>query len=127
MLSSATLPLKMHIIYRIIFPIAIPLALFVYVMGSSFLFLRRFFLLLRLFFFDLLELVSFDKLDFFDESDNDGSGSGSPGKSVGNAGESIGSVRGVGLGGFVLGGIESHGDVVLLVVFVLRGVKSKGG
>ena len=56
--------------------------------------------------FDLLELVSFDKLYVFDnESDNDGSGSGSAGmcassfhsnESLGNVGESIGHVSGVG-------------------------------
>ena len=44
--------------------------------------------------------MSFGKLDFFDESDNDGSGSGSPGTSVGSAGESVGSVSGVGFGDF---------------------------
>ena len=81
--------------------------------------------------------MSFEKLDFFDdESDNDGSGSGSPntctfpfcsGKSIGSVGKSIGRVSGVGSGLFVLTGIESIGDVFPLVVFVPRGVESKGG
>ena len=87
---------------------------------SYFLSFRRFFLLLRFFLFDSLELVSFDELDFFDESDNDGSRSGSPDKFVGSAGE-------VGFCDFVLTGIESLGDVVMLVVFVPIGVESKGG
>ena len=60
------------------------------------------------------------KLDFFDESDSYGYGSGSPGGSVG-------STSGIGFGDFVLTGIESIGDVVLLVVFVPRGVKYKVG
>ena len=80
--------------------------------------------------------MSFDELDFFDESENDESGSGSPGmfafpfsseKSVGSAVESVGSVSGIGFGDFVTIGIKSHGDVVPLVVFVPRGVDSKGG
>ena len=81
--------------------------------------------------------MSFKELDFFDnESDNDGSGSGSPGKSafpfcsykyVGSVGESVGSVSGVGSGNFVLTGIESLGDVVPLVLFIPRGVESKRG
>ena len=49
------------------------------------------------------------------------------GKSVGSVGESVGCVRGVGSGIFVPTGIEPIGDVVPLVVFVLRGVESKGG
>ena len=71
--------------------------------------------------FDLLEFLSFEKLDFFDdESDNDGSGSGSAStcafpffsdESVGSVGESVGGVCGVGSGFFVLTGIESIGDV----------------
>ena len=74
--------------------------------------------------------MSFDKLDLFDdESNDDGSGSGSPGicaflfcsgKSVGSASECVGRVRGVESGIFVFTGIKSIGDVVLLVVFVLR-------
>ena len=79
--------------------------------------------------------MSFDKLDFFDESDNDGSGSGSPGtfdfpfssgKSVVSANESVGSVSGVDFGDFVPTGIESLGVVVPLVVLVPIGVESKG-
>ena len=49
------------------------------------------------------------------------------GKSIGSAGESVGSVSGLGSGDFVLTVIESLGDVVPLVVFVPRGVESKGG
>ena len=64
--------------------------------------------------------MSFEELDFFDESENDGSGSGSPGKSVGSADD-------VDLGNFVPTGIESLGDVVPLVMFVPRGVEYKGG
>ena len=81
--------------------------------------------------------MSFDKLYLSDdESDNDGSGYGSPstcafpfcsGKFVGSVGESIGRVRGVGSRVFVPTGIESIGDVVPLFVFVPIGVDSKGG
>ena len=82
-------------------------------------------------------MLSFDELDLFDdESDNDGSGSGSPGtyafpfcsgKSVVSVAKSVGRVRGVGSSVFVPTGIESIGGVVLLVVFVPKGVNSKGG
>ena len=74
------------------------------------------FLLIPFFFFD-------------DESDNDESGSGSPGTcafpffSV----NSVGCVSGVGSGVFVPTGIKSIGDVVQLFVFVIRGVESKFG
>ena len=94
--------------------------------------------------FDLLELVSFDKLDFSgDESDNDGSDSGFDGtcafpfrfdESVGRVGDSVGHVdkyvgyvSGVGSGGFFSTGIYSIGDVVPLVMFVPKGFESKGG
>ena len=67
---------------------------------------------------------------FFDyESDNDGSGLGSFGTldfpfcSI----NSICCVSDVGSDVFVLTGIESIGDVVLLIVFVPIGVKSKVG
>ena len=63
--------------------------------------------------------MSFDELDFFGESDNGGSGSGS-------RGESVGSNSYVGFGYFVPDGIESLGSVVPLVVFVPRGFHSKG-
>ena len=66
------------------------------------------------------QLVSFNKLDLFGESDNDRSGSGLSGQSVGSAGD-------VGFGNFVPTGIKSLGDVVPLVVFVPRGVESKCG
>ena len=89
------------------------------------------------FLFDLLDLVSFDELDFLNnESDYDGSGSRSPGscafiffyiKYVGSAGESVGSVSGIDSHNFFPTGIESVGDVVSLLVFVPRGVESKGG
>ena len=73
---------------------------------------------------------------FDNESDDDGSGSGSPGtctfpffsdESVSRVGKYVGHVCGVGSGIFVLTGIESIGDVVPLVVFVLKGFESKGG
>ena len=70
--------------------------------------------------------MSFDELYLFNKSDNDGSGSGSPGKPIGIADESVGSVSGVGFGNFVPTGIESLGEVFQLVLFVPRGVKSKG-
>ena len=63
-----------------------------------FLSFQRFFFLSRFFFFDLLELVSFDELDFPGESDNDGSRSGSYGMSVCSSGEYVGSVSAVGFG-----------------------------
>ena len=86
--------------------------------------------------FDLLELVSFDKLYFFGEYDNDWPRSGSSGtfafpfpsrKSVGSAGEFVGSVSGAGSSDFAPIEIEAIGDVVPLVMFVPRGVQSKGG
>ena len=65
-------------------------------------------------------MLSFDKLDLFDdESEDDGYGSGSPGtcvfpfcsgKYVGIAGKSVGRVCGVGSGVFVSTEIESIGD-----------------
>ena len=80
-------------------------------------------------------MISFNKLDLFDdESDDDGSGSGSPGKcdfpfcsdeSDGSVGESIGRVRGVGSGILVLTGMKSIGDVVLLFVFLPIGFQFK--
>ena len=84
-----------------------------------------------------MELLSFYELYLFDdESDYDESGSGSPGtyafpfcsvNSVGSVGDSVGGVRGIGSGVFVPTVIYSIGDFVSLVVFVPRGVKSKGG
>ena len=81
-------------------------------------------------------MLPFDKSDSIDdESDNDGSDSGSDGtctfsfrfnKSVGRVDGSIGRVRGVGSGVFVLIGVKSVGDVVPLVVFVPIGFESKG-
>ena len=88
------------------------------------------FLLIAFFLINLLLLLSFDKLDLFnDESDDDGSGSGSPGTCVFPfcSGKYVGGVSGVGSIIFVPTGIESIGDVVPLVVLVLRGVESKGG
>ena len=73
-------------------------------------------------------MLSFDKLDLLDdESDDGGSGYGSPGtctfkfcsgKSVGNVVKSVGSFCGVGSGIFFSTVIESIGDVVPFVVFV---------
>ena len=77
-----------------------------------------------------LEFLSFDKLDLSDdESDDDGSGLGSPvtytlpfcsGKFVGCVDDCVGRVCGMGFDVFVPTGIESISDVVLLVVFVPR-------
>ena len=64
--------------------------------------------------------MSVEELYLFSESENDESGYGYPGKSVGSSGD-------VGFVYFVPTGIESIGDVVLLVVFVPRGVQSKVG
>ena len=72
-------------------------------------------------------------LFFDDESDNDGSGSGSPvtcdfpfcsGESVGTVGKSVGRVCGVDYEFFVLIGNESIDDVVLLVMLLPKGVDS---
>ena len=81
--------------------------------------------------------MSFGKLySFKDESDNEGSGSWSPGtcafpffsgKSIGSVVKSVGRVHDIGSGIFVSIGIKSISDVVLLVVFVPIGVKSKHG
>ena len=98
----------------------------------------------RIFLSDLLEMVSFDKSDSFnDEYDNDRSDSGSNGtcdftfyfdEPVGPVGDSsgcveysVGRVSSVGSGVFVLAGIYSIGGVVPLFIFVPKGVKSKGG
>ena len=88
------------------------------------------FLLSLSFLIDLLEFLSFDELDLsYDESDYNWSGSGSPGTCAFPfcSGDSVGSVSGVGSEVFVLNVIKSIGDVILLVVFVPNGVKSKGG
>ena len=88
------------------------------------------FLLIAFLFNFFTGIAILQRIIFFDdESDNDGSGSGSPGTcafpfcSV----NSISRVSGVGFSVFVLTGIESIGDVVMLVVFVSREVDSKGG
>ena len=52
---------------------------------------------------------------------------GSDGDSVGCVGESVGRVSGVGSGVFVPTGIDSIGGIVLLVVFLPKGVEYKGG
>ena len=89
-------------------------------------------------------MVLFDESDFFDdESDDDGSDSGSAGTctfyfrfdesagrvgdSIGHVDESVGRVSGMESGFFVQTGIESIGDVITLFVFVSKGVESKGG
>ena len=93
--------------------------------------------LLCLFILDLLELLLARKSDLLDDdSDNDGCDSGSAGTrafpfcfkdSVGSVDDSVGIVRVVGSGIFVLMGIESIGGIVPLVVFISIGVESKGG
>ena len=75
-------------------------------------------------------MLSFNELNLFDDqSDDDDSGSGSPGTCAFPfcSGKSVGSVSGVSSGVFVPTGIYSIGDVVLLFVFVPRGVEYKGG
>ena len=83
---------------------------------SYFLCLRLSFILSRFFFFG-------------DESDNDGSGSGSSGMCDFPfcSDNSFGRVSGVGSGIFVPTGSESIGDIVPLVVFVPIVVESKDG
>ena len=98
--------------------------------ASFFLCLQRFLFLLLFSLIYLLELLSFDELDFSnDESDNDGSGSGSPGTCALSffSGNSVGCVSDVGSGMFFPNGTESIGDVAQLVVLVPRGVDSKVG
>ena len=71
---------------------------------SYFLSFRNLFFLSRFFFFDLLELISFDELYLFDdESDNYEYGSGSPGTCDFPfcSGNSVGRVSGVGSGVFL--------------------------
>ena len=89
-------------------------------------------------------MVSFDEsYSFDDESDNDGSESGSAGTctfpffydesvsrvedSVGCVDESVGRICGMWSGVLFPIVIESIGDVVLMVVLVRIGVKSNGG
>ena len=82
-------------------------------------------------------MLSFNELDlFYDESDDDGSDSGSPGtcpfpffsgKYVGSVSSAVGSVSCVGYEVFVLTGIESIGYIVPLVMSLPKGVNSKGG
>ena len=98
--------------------------------ASCFLCLRRFFFLSIVFLIDLLELLSFDELNVFDDESGDYRyGSGSPGTCTFPfcSGYSVGRVSGVCSVIFVPTGTKSIGDVVLLVVFVPRGVKSKVG
>ena len=79
------------------------------------------------FLFDLLKLLSFDELDLFDdESEDDGSGSRSPGTCNFPfcSGNFVVSFSGLGSGIFVPTGIESIGDIVLLFMFIPRVVDS---
>ena len=93
--------------------------------ASCFLCFQHFFFLSRLFLFDILEFVSFEELDLFDDgSDDDGSVTCT---FTFCSDESIGSVSDVGSIVFIPTGIKSIGDVVPLVVFVPKGVESKGG
>ena len=66
---------------------------------------------------------------FDDESDNDGSGSGSFGTCTFPfcSGDYVGHFSGVGSGVFFMTEIESIGDVVLLVMLVPKGFDSKIG
>ena len=92
---------------------------------------------------DFLYLMSsYKSYSLNDESDDDGSDSRSAGTCalpfcfdesvgcvgvyIGFVGNSIGCVCGVGSGVIVPTGIESIADVVLLVMFVPKGVESKG-
>ena len=91
---------------------------------------RRFFLLLHPLLSDLLYLLSSDESDFFnDESDDDGSESGSAGTCAFPfcSDDSVGHFSGMGTNIFVPTGIESNCDVGTFVLSVLIGVESKGG
>ena len=82
-------------------------------------------------------MVTFNELYLFDdESDNDGSVSGSSGMcafpfrfedSVGSVGKYVGRVSDVGSSIFFPTGIELIGDFVPLVMFLPKVVKSKSG
>ena len=86
---------------------------------------------------NLLQFISSDESDLLnDESDDDGSDSGSAGtynflflfdEYVCPVGESVGHISGVECGVFVLIGTDSIIDVVMLVVVVTKGVESKCG
>ena len=86
---------------------------------------------------DFLQFLLFDQSDFLeDESNNEGSDSGSAGTYdflfsfydfFGRVGESVGCVSGVGSDVFSPTRIKSIGDVLLEVVFLPKGVNSKGG
>ena len=83
-----------------------------------------------IFLIDLMELISFDDLYLFnDESNNDGSRSGSPGTCDFPfcSYNSVDCASDVGSGVFVSTGIESIGDVVPIAVFLPRRVGSKCG
>ena len=85
--------------------------------------------LLLFFLINLLELLFFNELYLFDdESDDDGSESGSPGtcKFSFCSGNFVGRFNGVGSGVFVTTGIESIGGIVPFIVFVTKSVDFKG-
>ena len=92
-------------------------------------FLKILFLLCPLL-LDLLYLLSSDESDLLDdESDNDGSDSGSAGTCTFpfRFDESVGRVCGVGSGIFFPIEVDSKCDVFTFVMFVPIGVESKGG
>ena len=79
---------------------------------------------------DLLYLLSSDGSDSLDdESENDGSDSGSSGKCSFPFcfGDSVGRVSGMGYGFSLSIGVESNCEVVTFVMFVPTGVESNGG
>ena len=94
---------------------------------------RLFFFLLRLlllYLLYLLVLYQSNSLDYESYNDRSDSGSSStysfPDFSLGSD-NSVGCVSGLGYGIFVPTGVESKFDIFVFVVFVLIGVKSKGG
>ena len=89
------------------------------------------FFLLRRLIFDLLYFLALDESDSLDdESDNDGSDSGSSGTYSFCAfylhfDDSVGSFSVLGFGIFAPTGIESKGNTFVFGVFILTGVDSK--
>ena len=91
---------------------------------------RRFFFLSNPFILYLLYFLSWDELDFLDDdSDYDGSDSGSSGTCAFPVcfDDCVGRVSGVGHGIFIPIEVKSNCDIFSFAVFVPIGVDSKGG